>query len=407
MNIIRPFQGCFYNSNYLKDLKNLICPPYDVIDEERRKFFRKKSVYNFCHLLFAERNKNYRKIKERFKKWFEDNIFSQDKEDFFYLYKQFFFWKGKGFTRTGFFALLDLEKNRVFPHESTLDSPKKDRFNVLKEVRANLDPVFLISQNKINVLEEIKRVYQRKPPFINFRDEEGVSHRLWRIKEDIFKERLIKEVNSKKFFIADGHHRFAVACQFYHQYKNKIKGARFFLCYFTYPQKGLVILPTHRIVKITEKISSFLQGLCEIFYIKPVKKDFFEKKKFNLNGICLGMYKKGRFYLLKLKKEDTLDKIFKKRRENILYKRVDSYLLDLLVLERTKFEKIEYVHKIEELERIVDKDKRKIGFILKKPSLDVIFLLAEKKLLLPQKSTYFYPKLPSGLILRRFEDENI
>ncbi|RKY40356.1 MAG: DUF1015 domain-containing protein, partial [Candidatus Omnitrophota bacterium] len=113
MSIIRPFRGCFYNFSYLKNLKNLICPPYDVIKEEEKKTLKKTSSYNFCHLLFKEDKGGYREIKEKFRRWFEDKIFCQDSQDFFYLYQQEFLLKKRKIFRTGFFALLDLERKDV------------------------------------------------------------------------------------------------------------------------------------------------------------------------------------------------------------------------------------------------------------------------------------------------------
>jgi len=230
MSIIRPFRGCFYNFSYLKNLKNLICPPYDVIKEEEKKTLKKTSSYNFCHLLFKEDKGGYREIKEKFRRWFEDKIFCQDSQDFFYLYQQEFLLKKRKIFRTGFFALLDLErKDVVFPHESTLKAPKKDRFQLLREVKANLDPIFLIAEKKIKILKEIERICKRKKPFINFRDKKGISHRLWRIKEERLQDKLAKEMKHQRFYIADGHHRFSVAVRFYNLYKKIEKLAFFFV----------------------------------------------------------------------------------------------------------------------------------------------------------------------------------
>jgi len=397
MNIIRPFRGCFYNLSYLKNLKNLICPPYDVIKEEEKKILKNLSPYNFCHLLFKD-EKGYRKIKEKFRRWFEDKIFCQDSQDFFYLYQQEFLLKKRKLSRTGFFALLDLErKDVIFPHESTLKAPKEDRFQLLQEVKANLDSIFLVIEKKIKILEEIERIYKREKPFINFQDKDGIYHRLWRIKEKRLQNKLAIEMASQRLYIADGHHRFSVAVKFHNLYK-KNEEARFLLCYFAPPQEGLIILPTHRIVKIRDSFSRLEKVVLPFFDVKRVNRKKLEEEVSSSEGFCVGMYTKKGIFLLKLKDTAYLDKIFKRARKNEIYKKVDTYLLDVLILKKMKVEKE------------IKKDNKKIGFILRNPSLEIVFSLAKEGLLFPQKSTYFYPKLPSGLILRRFNNsyyENI
>ena len=410
MNIIRPFRGCFYNLSYLKNLKNLICPPYDVIKEEEKKTLKKASSYNFCHLLFKEDKGGYREIKEKFRRWIEDKIFCQDSQDFFYLYQQEFLLKKRKLSRTGFFALLNLERKKaIFPHESTLKAPKEDRFQLLQEVKANLDPIFLVIEKKIKVLEEIEIIYKREKPFINFQDKDGIYHRLWRIKEKRLQNKLAMEMESQRLYIADGHHRFSVAVKFHNLYK-KNREARFLLCYFAPPQEGLIILPTHRIVKIKDSFSQLEKVVFPFFDVKRVSRKKLEEKVSSSERFCVGMYIKKEVFLLKLKDITYLDKIFKRLRRNEIYKKVDTYLLDVLILKKMRVEKIDYVHRIEEVEKEIKKDNKKIGFILRSPSLEMVFSLAKKGLLFPKKSTYFYPKLPSGLILRKFNNsyyENI
>ncbi len=406
MSLIKPLKGCFYNPARFKNWRNLVCPPYDIIAEKDRKIFCNLSKYNFCRVLLASRNKNYKSLKERFNGWLKKGVFVQDSSPYIYLYEQRFFLDGEPIRRLGFFALLDLEKkNRIFAHESTLKQPKKDRFQVLKELKVNLDPIFVISNRHLDTLTKLDKIYRRKKPFIDFKDREKIHHRLWRIEEDTLTKELAKEVNRAYFLIADGHHRFCVANQFYRLYKDRYKEARFLLSYFTHPSEGLVILPTHRIVNLEIRWDDFLDRVKENFYVEKTSQEVLIKRLSQYNqGVSFGMYANRTFYFLKLKNSSILDKIVKQKKF-ALYKKLDVYILHKVLFKKISIEDIDYTHSLEDIKNRV-KNHRKVGFILRSIPLEMVFSFAKNSLLLPQKSTYFYPKLPSGLIFRKLEDED-
>ncbi len=401
MSLIEPFRGIYYNSYYIKDLAKVVCPPYDVMDKKEENFFRRISPYNFCNILKKDNTSTYAHLKHTFRKWLEEKILIQDKKPYFYLYEQTFKLNNKKKRRVGLLGLLRIDKEKViFPHEYTFSSPKKDRYYIIKEFNANLSPIFVIVPNKISVLNKIYKKYQKKRPFINFLDLAMVKNKVWRIENKKSIDEIRRAFLNRKVFIADGHHRFEVACKYFRETKGKLKGANYILTYFTDTSNGLTILPTHRIVKLVTSFNDSIDKFKKYFNIISVTQKYL-REKINQpvsKEIFFGMYYNNQCYILKLKSKILLDKIFKK---DIVYRNLDVYILHRLVLKFLNNGKIKYTHSLDEAMKL--SNKKYISFILKPTSLRYVFEIAKKGYRLPHKSTYFYPKLLSGILMRRFE----
>ncbi|RKY33216.1 MAG: hypothetical protein DRP68_02890 [Candidatus Omnitrophota bacterium] len=399
MSLVKPFSAFYYNPKKFKNLSPLITPPYDVIREKEKGILRKKSKYNFSHILLVDKNENYKLLGRRFNDWIKKEIFVQDIRPHFYLYEQKFNFQGKILRRVGFLCLLKLDKKEtVFPHETTLRAPKKDRWYILKETKANLSPIFVVSYKKLKTLQNLYLFYTRKKPFIEFKNLEGVTHRLWKVEEKNLEVDLSREIEKSKLFIADGHHRFEVAYRYFKLNGTRFKEANYILAYLTDPSTSLIILPTHRVVELEEELEEVLKKLSSQFLIRCTNQrellTYLKKGRL----FSFGIYTNGLFYFLKLKNKKILDKIFKNKEERN-YQKLDVYIFHKLVLKKFKVKEILYTHYLKELKKIAGSSK--IGFILRSPSLETVFSFASRGYLLPQKSTYFYPKLPSGLVIRR------
>jgi len=397
--IIKPFCALYYNPFLVKDFSRVICPPYDIIDKKQLKILRKRCSYNFSRILLASNN-NYKKIGERFKEWLKKGILIKDEKENLYLYKQNFKYEDKIYTRFGIISLLRMDKKGVvFPHEYTLREPKEDRKRIIEEIQANLSPIFVIVPESLRIFKRIYRKYSKKRPFLEFKDKEGNFHCIWKIKENKDIEKICKEIDKHKLVIADGHHRFEVTYCYYRKNRNKFKDLNYILAYLTDVQKGLLILPTHRVVKCERDI---LKRLEIYFYVEEIKEKKLEKKlKENKEIFSFGIYKDKKFYFLKLKKLSVLDKITKSE----VYQYLDTYLLHKFVfsLLKIKGDKIKYTHSIKEAKKMVD--KKRVAFLLRPTLLEVIYEIATRRLRLPQKSTYFYPKVGCGLLMRKFEKQ--
>lgn len=394
---IKPFRATYYNPSIFKNLSLVACPPYDVISKKQLSLLRKNSPYNFSNILIANKN-NYKAIGSKLHEWFNKHILIDDKEECIYLYEQKFTINGKEYCRFGLLSLLKMNsKGTIFPHEYTLKAPKEDRKKILETVKTNLSPIFIMVPAVLKYFHSLYSQYRRVKPFVRFNDLDGNDNCVWRINNKSQIRRLIREVGGKNLVIADGHHRFEVAYDYYKRNKGRFKHLNYIMAYITDAQDGLVVLPTHRIVLLKNRANAFLK-LTQYFHIKEIKDgSTLELQLRKENSFCFGIYTHNKFYFLKLRNEAVLDKLF----SGSVYRKLDTYLLHEFVFPMLEIEgEINYTHDIKEIEKLAGEDKT--AFILKPASLDSVFAIANKGYRLPQKSTYFYPKVYSGITLRRF-----
>jgi uncharacterized protein (DUF1015 family) len=395
---IKAFRATYYNPSIFKNLSRVTCPPYDVINKRQEFSLRRKSPYNFCNVLLSEGG-NYKKLGRRFRQWFNQKILIKDNKESLYLYEQKFKIEGKKYLRFGALALLKMNgKKAIYPHEHTLKAPKEDRKKIIREVQANLSPIFVIASGRLKVLRRLHQSYRRKKPFAVFKDSDGNANRVWKIEDKITIQQLCREFDKHKLTIADGHHRFEVSYGYYLKNKARFKDLGHILAYVTDAQKGLVILPTHRIVSFKENLSLLDNKIGQYFKKEEVKEQELKRKLKNTKEFCFGLYCNGKFYFIKLKNKLILDRIFK----GSIYKNLDTYILHQLVLPLFNIGgNIQYTHDIAEARKLAIKDKA--AFILRPTELEAVFKIANQGYRLPQKSTYFYPKVLSGIVVRTFD----
>lgn len=404
--LVKPFKGIYYNVNSPDELKRLICPPYDVITPQDNLYFLSQSEFNFCRIIYPCTHGNYRNQAKLFAEWFKKKILVQDKKESFYLYEQIFNYENKTYRRIGLLGLLRLDKEGIiFPHEYTHAGPKRDRAKILSELKANLSPIFVISTSPLKALNEISQQYQKKSPFIDFVDYAGIKNRVWRISQEEEIKALIRSFSRKKLIIADGHHRFEVARSYFlrNQKRSPYRDLNYIFTYFTDENSGILVLPTHRIVNLNKDDREVLQILAKFFLIEKANFSSIISQIRGTKKFSFGFARKNVVYFLVLKDEKILDKIIKTERDRI-YRNLDVYILHKFVFKllKIKTQPIEYTH---EVETAKDLKAGQAMFILREPKLKDICEIARKGYKLPQKSTYFYPKLLSGLLIRRFEEK--
>jgi len=393
---IKPFRGTFYNQKIVKNISKVICPPYDVISKKELSCLRKKSAHNFCHVLIADK-KNYKRSARSLQKLINDKILIDDTKDCFYLYQQQFKVGGNVFRRFGYLSLLNMSKKGIFPHEHTLAAPKEDRKRMIASVKANLSPIFVIAAKRLKAFHQIHKLYSHKKPLFKFKDQEANQNCVWRISDTNHTKIISKALDRCKLVIADGHHRFEISYDYFRKNKSKFKDLNYILAYVTDCQKGLNVLPTHRIVSTALRKDAFFDRLSVNFQIKEVSQRSVSLSLKRKGRFSFGICWKGKFYLLTVKNEKILDRI-----PNKAYKRLDTYVFHHLVLPYIeKTGEMEYTHTVSEAKELAG--RRKVAFLLKAVPLELIFEISSKGLRLPQKSTYFYPKVLSGITIRRFK----
>jgi len=393
---VKPFCATYYNPSRTKNYSRVICPPYDVISKKQLSSLRKKSPYNFSHILIADK-KNYQEKGSLLNKWVKKGVLIDDPQEGYYLYEQKFNIEGKLYMRFGLLLLLQMDKKGIFPHEHTLTAPKEDRKRIIRATKANLSPIFIIAAKRLDAFEKTYKHYSRKKPLFKFKDSDNNPNRVWKIsdKKDIAK--LGRAINKCKLVIADGHHRFEITYDYFKKNKKRFKDLNYILAYVTDFQKGLNIMPTHRVVTVADNDKEFFGKLDKCFKIEKVTQSRLKEKLRSYLGFNLGICKKGQCYFLSLKNRTILNKI-----PNKLYRELDTYLLHQLVLPLFKKKgAIEYTHSLGEAKKMAT--KRKVAFILRAVPLDAVFKISSQGFRLPQKSTYFYPKVASGVTIRRFK----
>ncbi|MCM8770278.1 MAG: DUF1015 domain-containing protein [Candidatus Omnitrophica bacterium] len=421
---IKPFYAVTFNPQNISDLSTVVCPPYDVITSEEQEIYYKLSPYNLIRLILGKdtaEEDRYKSAARYFKEWLQQGILIQEKEPAIYFYNQIYQIKGERKNRLGFIALLKLDddKNVIFPHESTRFEPKEDRYRLLKSVKANLSPIFVVFSDTARIIQRsAERYLKNNKPFIDIVDREGVRHQVWRISDKDTVDKIVLPLQDKQMFIADGHHRYEVALTF----RDKMRKAghldpeadfNYIMAYFTNVEaKGLTILPIHRLVKYPRgfNFDDFRKELEKYFDLEEIKdkdKFFFLMQKAGERQNTLGMYKDNKFFLLRLKNLKVMDRILGLDRIKE-YRNLDITIFNSLILKKMlgidieDKDKIYFSHKEEELIRQANDDKNSILFLFNPVKIEQLISVARQKECMPSKSTYFYPKVISGLVINKF-----
>jgi uncharacterized protein (DUF1015 family) len=423
---IRPFRAITYNQGKIKDYSCVVCPPYDIISPEKQAYYHELSNYNLIHILLGKDvagEDKYRRAAGYFRDWLKNRILIQEERPAIYFYSQEYKIRGEKRLRLGFISLLDLENkdSSIFGHEHTRLEPKEDRLRLLKQAKANLSPIFVIFLDKKRIIQRTYQYHiQNKRPFIDMVDDEKIIHKLWRIDSPEIIVAIQNSMAGENIFIADGHHRYEVACAYRDLMKKKLNSItgeedfNYILTYFTNTDsRGLSILPVHRLLKLdfpmdTKKLLTFIGNYFDIEEIKEKNRFFFLMEKGGRTEHVLGMYKDKKFYLLRLKNIKILDKVITDKPKE--YRSLDVVILNYLILKEILGSKpsdnqnIAFGPSAEEFVERVDNDSLCIAFFLNPVRVEQIISVALKGERMPPKSTYFYPKVLSGLVINKHEE---
>ena len=432
---IAPFRGVFYNQKKIRDLAKVITPPYDVISKEEQEKLYRKSPYNFVRLDFNQEPDSYSAVAQLFQTWQDEGILERDEAPAIYYLTHRFSVKGESEKiRRGFFALTELQDfsdGTIRPHEKTLDAPKEDRLRLMLACHAQLSPIFaLYSQPKQTVNHMLATHVEGIEPFIEVEQENGDECRLWRVTDLALVHRVQQEMQDQSLLIADGHHRYEATLNYRNQMRsergewNGREAFNYILTYFAnMSDENLVILATHRLVRGYQP-QPFLQleeGLQRYFYLEqypktPEGKGWFLKalksggKKQRLIGASFK--RDPRYLILRLKNKRIMQRLAKDLSAPL--QELDVTMLHLLILEnilgltpeqQVNGETIRYSQDEETVLQALEKEDYQAAFLLNRPKAEEILTIALGGEKMPQKSTYFYPKLVSGLIINKVDPE--
>lgn len=414
---IRPFKAIRYTEKAGK-LKNLIAQPYDKINQDMQREYYEKSPYNYCRLILPMEENRYAAVHQRIYEWLSERVLSKDDAPSVFVCCQEFKLNGKSCTRTGLIAALRLHpysESIVFPHETTYAAPKADRLNMLRTIQKDLEPVFLIYSDPENITVNLFAEIAKTPPTLDVEDQFQVRNKIWRITDPEKIAFLQKAIESKTMVITDGHHRYESALAYRDEQRSQGEWTEdsafnFHMSYLVPVQdEGLVILPAHRLLRKFEVTSETLEALKAYFAISELTPkveaiENFLKTHLAEHAFCI--YTGTHAYGLLLKDEE---KILQLANHNSNSREVR--LLDVVILRDVVFKimmktgelKIDEDILYERSARIAMEKiafgEAKTAFLLNPISPEVIWQIAQKRERLPEKSTDFYPKPVSGLVM--------
>ena len=422
---ISAFSALRYNTKKVS-LKKVVCPPYDVINAKQRKGYLKESDYNVVRLVLPE-NKNggrdYKKAQEALYNWIEKGILKTDDVPAIYIYLQEYKVGKKNIKRYGLLSLLKLEnkkKSEVLPHEKIFSKPFLDRVNLMKAAKAHLSPLFIVFRDKNGAVSKlILNATKEKPKADIFF--EDVRHKLWKVTEKNIIEKIVKRVNRSKTFIADGHHRFAASMATKDYFdslgvkKAGIDGYDSTLVYFVSSyDKGLLILPTYRAVRELPKgfneeyILKKLEKYFKINHIACANVDRFLQKAAKEKDCSFVIFYANKYIALTLKDKNII-KALGPKKSSYTWKSLDVSILHNLLLKKLgikentlTFTNIYYYKGKDELINKIKAGKQKLGVLLNAPGMGDVEKIAEAGEKMPHKSTYFFPKPLTGLVIHKF-----
>jgi uncharacterized protein (DUF1015 family) len=422
---IRPFKAVVYNSKKIKNISKVVAPPYDIIPPGMQDDLYRTHENNVVRLILGkvlnsdtETDNRYTRAASDFEAWLKAGVLIEDSIPAIYIYTQTYTYEGRKIDRIGFISLmeLDLEDKKVLPHEKTLKAPKEDRLRIMRAVKANLSPIFMLYEDARHKVNNILKAFAKKTkPFIDVTID-SVRHRVWALTDKDAIGRIEDAIGKKDIFIADGHHRYETSKNYARELaargapQREIDNSKFFMAYFVeLEEKSLLIMPTHRLIKDARGLSEekIVEKLGKYFMVEklPNAKKLLarlgELKASHAFGMYLG---KSGYYVLKLKDFKKAKTFMGEGSED--WKSLDVSILHLFVLKHVlgisdEDDNIEFVKDPGDAFKGMDKGAAKIAFFLNPTKVTQVKKVASHGEKMPRKATYFYPKPLSGLVIRK------
>ena len=421
---VKPLNALVYNQEKV-NINDVIAPPYDVISSSYRDELYERSPYNITRLILSNAENPYEDAAKSFQKWINDEILIKNEKPVILYLVQKYKLNGKEITRKGFIArnkIEDFSTKNILPHEFTMSGPKEDRLKLTKACKANFSQIFMVYSDPEKKIENA--VDLSSTPFIDVTDDNGVRNIVWKI-EDEATIKLIEDVlKDKTLLIADGHHRYETAMNYRNFLGDNAGEANYVMSYFTNMDDDLLIYPTHRIITKWIEPYVLLESVKKYFDVKDytftgankneIKQEFLSAiEKSAKSKISMGLYMKNvnKFYLLTLR--ENVDEILNEYKVPDVLKNLDLTVLHKVIItkelgfteeEQMAQDGIKYIKVENEAFDMIDLGKAEASFIMAYPKIEDIKRISSAGYRMPQKSTYFYPKLLSGIVINPLQN---
>lgn len=435
-----PFKGLRYNTAKFENLNDVTAPPYDIIGAEEQQELYNKNEHNIIRIDYGmefetdtEANNRYTRSGDSIKRWIEEEILVKEDAPAFYIYEQIFSLNdGKpAHSLKGVISLVELREfadNVILPHEETISKAKTDRLNLMRATGSNTSPVYSLYNDDEETIAKLIEENSDSDPDISFMASDDVRQNIWIIKDTAVTSKITELFENKKLFIADGHHRYETALN-YRRERHEQDGSEIGTKDYDYimmmlvsmTNSGLFVFPTHRLVKDVERFDeTLLVGyLTEDFAAAKIHftdGDFAsiitDRLANTVDEKLFALYTgKNYYYLLKLKNFEAIDKAgegmssaLRRLDVNILHKLILEKYLDIDMENMKQQKNLVYMREASDAVKAVRNGEYQCAFLINPTKVSEIREIALANEKMPQKSTYFWPKLITGLVINKFED---
>jgi uncharacterized protein (DUF1015 family) len=418
---VEPLRTLRYDPSVVGSLEAVIAPPYDVIDPPQRRSLIERSPFNVVEIDLPESNGGdpYAHARDTLDAWREQGAIVRESEPALWALEQEYTDPGgERRTRRGFFARVRVEEygaGRIRPHERTHPGPKEDRLRLTRATQANLSPIFSLFPDPGGAALDALARATGGEPFATASDDDGTGNRLWRIGEPDLISELQEALAGAELLIADGHHRYETA----RTYADEIGGEgehRYVLMFLvSLSDPGLTIFPTHRLLndlKDSDTQEALGAALKRDFDIERIDRDALEPPAGGDGQVAFG-YMDSHFkqpWRVTLKDQSIADEALAGMPEP--YRRLDTAVLEALILrgalgmsedDISHLRGLGYSKSFEDAREGVESGRWDAGFFMRPTPVEQVREVAATGESMPPKSTYFYPKVPTGLVFNPLE----
>ncbi|PKB62520.1 MAG: hypothetical protein BZY66_00400 [SAR202 cluster bacterium Ae2-Chloro-G3] len=423
---VSPFRGWRFNPGLVGDMASVLCPPYDMIDEATQEELKRQNKYNVIHLEAGEgldwntsAKEQYTAASNLFDQWRKEEVLRQDEEPCYYLMRHSFPLGGKTMVRIGLIASVGLEDyktRQILPHEFTQAPAIQDRVWLMESLSANISPIMSIFRDTESVLSQVFKQVMTGTPEFDATDDSDNGTALWRISDSGLQRQVSEFFVNRPIYLADGHHRYEAARQYQldrHRESEDAKAPNLahnhvMMTLIAFDDPGLVVLGYHRTLNDVpdDKLARIKAKLNELFDSSPLSGNsdalIEQVDEQGVNKRLLASVDIDGAKMLTLK-ESAVDPTWGALASS------EAWVLEEQVLRPelgdTTLNHLDFMHDHGEAVEQARKGELQMTFLLKPFPLDAFESIVGGGQRLPRKSTFFFPKLPTGLVINRLEGE--
>jgi len=426
---LHPIPAIRYNLDTQRDLSTKIAPPYDVLDEGPKQELLQRDPSNVVAIDLPVTppktlgpDEAYDDAGRTLRQWLEEGTLTRINKPAIYAYEQRYALNGETYQRRGLFAGVKVEqfnrpKGGIFRHEQVIKGGVDDRYKLTEATQAQLSPVFgMFSDPQGSVVHRLSGYFDRaEPDFYGTTPDDNVEHRCWEVTDDGIVAALQQFFEKANVYIADGHHRYTTALKYHEAHPDQPESSTALFVLVAREDPGMIVLPYHRILTGLKDFSldklETLADQREDLTLEPTEDgpdglDALEKRLPQAGHHAMGLYdpQTKQTYCLTTTSDDPLAQLTPNQPE--AWRKLDVAVLQHLVIEQLIQPSFggedvgyHYTAELDELRRYSDKEPGRLGVIMQPTPLEAVCDVSLADGIMPAKSTFFYPKLATGLVI--------